>query len=390
MSARPLSEFQKNIRQHLETDDVEGAIRVLKARLAAPERLDQLTMLSNRFFTAKSTFAIKGIIGEKEYLLEHRNVVNGLLELSTALVLSDLLPPEDQDPLFQFLQGLKLDAEKAGSSIFRVNCNRTAAFNAFNRSARERSDAALNFFIIQACTEQMPQSLAERAVLHTVERFDNDADTALHFRKIDDNRLYIPVLPVQEGDPVESLRQFKASFNRDYSHLRQNTAPGSRLALACQLPERLWDDSTAEYLENLLDWLENTARQEKSQYLFFLVVHVKGLHTPENLQKRQLWIKAQMDDLTGRHAGRVLPLPPLPVVERADVEKWFSKVLLDEQNDATFNRLFDLFADFIATFDPTASRYDQFDMRYVEKLQDMVYRIALQKLDAWRRGPLGT
>ncbi|MFN0213858.1 MAG: hypothetical protein ACKVT2_06340 [Saprospiraceae bacterium] len=390
MSAFDFLDFKKRLKQQLANDEMEQMYLELdEALLSSRPAFNAYAQMKGAYSKAKKEYYQFGTI---EYKGEFETVTNrirkGLSDFIDELKPVDLRPPEDFDPLFQKLNTLELDLDRATQPIAMVNCDRTEARKLFREALNPPDDLPnppkpkinlpIHFCVITACPLQMPPSFAERLVLEESNRNATDPDASFYFKQREGKRPLIPALPV-EIDADESLDQFKMDFTSSFSDFAQGKFTYQQAAFCFGIHESNWASFMPEYLEGILLWLQKMALNKEQKLHFFLVAYFENQHLPEKLKPEQTAKLAQLGVFAKKMEDCVTTISALPEVPTTEIEKWLHRMSHGGFTDQAEGVL----AQFAETVQNTASqRYRDgldYDMKDVENMQTMLHKIANQK-----------
>lgn len=395
-----LRDTQYELKKCLAEQGVEFVLDELERRLRRSRTsiFNDLALLKAKYLNAKKAFVIQGTI---EYRGEFDIVANrtreGLLVLIDALTEADLRPPDEDIPLIQALRRLPIDLDKATEPLYLVNCDRVDAKKTYSSARRQKIGAPLQFFLVQACPEQMPHSFAERLIREEVKKLESDPDAQVYFKPNGPERILIQGLTVESGGAEETLDTFKSDFSRAHADFFRSNY--SHAAFAFALHETNWDDSLPECLDEILAWQRNLCGKSRRLFAFFLVVYIKNFDKPEALTSRQVAIREQLEafarrtgdmvtaislKIPGEEPGESARTPAQPIallhpVPQDEVEKWLHRIAQDG-HAPNYREILDQFDRYIEETNPARYRKNgPYDMRDVQELQKMVRQVAQEQ-----------
>lgn len=366
-----LEKVQQELRTALAAD-LGDALVLLRQRLGPSPRVSDIVLQSGRYHQADSDFR-KGLmqIGERNTVFNQ--VCNALLELVGELSESDLVQPAS-DPVLaqkmgfqvapqQFLAPLfaklRVDWRKI-SHVHLVNCDRIDENRLFRSTYRKRHNQhqGSQFFFINACPMQRPESFAERVILEILEKYDEeDQQAILVRRKPQSERLLIEELPFDPMGLDESKRLTAKYFQKRFG-FQEHIEPVEDFLRACarhagvgkrfatfifRINAADWEPLLTDYLRWLMDTLRPIESTEgAAEFLFFFPVQVRNLHDapPASLrmaieeinklvQAAQLAATESPEPTQAVVYDMITPLLPVPMEE---VTTWFEE--LDEADAA--------------------------------------------------------
>ncbi len=390
MPAFNFLDFKKQLKQHLAKDEMEQLFLELdEVLLSNRPAFNTIVQMEGAYSKAKKEYYQYGTIEYKgAFELVTNRIRKGLSDFIDELKPADLRPPEDFDPLFQKLNTLELDLDRATQPIAMVNCDRTDARKSFRDALnppedlpvppKPKNNLPLHFCIVTACPLQMPPSFAERLVLEESNRNAADPDGSFYFKQREGKRPLIPALPV-EIDAEESLDQFKMDFASSFSDFAQGEFTYQQAAFCFGIHESNWASFMPQYLEGMLLWLQKMAVGKDQKLHFFLVAYFENQHLPEKIKPDQAAKLAQLQAFAKKMDDCVTTISALPEVPTAEIVKWLHRMShggFADQSEAVL-------AQFAETIQKTASqRYrdgTDYDMKDVENMQAMLHKIANQK-----------
>lgn len=394
MTAAELTEIQHRLKQYLRQDDIESVLRELNALLLPNVRaFNDVIQLESRYQNARREYYVKGVL---KYKNEYENTLNhireGLFVVIDALKTEHCRASQNDDPLLQALRELRIDPDKARQPVYLVNCDRTDAGSAYRKRRRLHPDAPFHFYLVQACSHQMPHSFTERLLWEEITRTEADPDARFYLKSNATQSLEIPPLPTVDLDAEATLDEFKRDFGRRHSEFFSRDF--SHAAFGYAVDELNWDAETEPAVREMEKWLKSLAGAQRRYIAFFLVVYIENLHHPERLKAPQkalidtlATLAADGQDPVFTHLGlrwpdtaeaEDMPEVLLPPVPREEIKKWLHRISLYGQADNA-DLILDLFDEFVRQKAPNRYRDNHlYDMREVQKLQELVCRTALQ------------
>ena len=412
----------ENIQQELRTAlavDLGEALVLFRQRLGpSPRVVGDIVLQSGRYHQADSDYR-KG----NALLPERDKVFNGvrtaLLDVVQQLTEADLARPASDPDLAQKM-GLPVAAQQFLSPLFAklrvdwrrvshvhlVNCDRIGENRNFRSTYRRRHHQRQGgqFFFINGCPMQRPESFAERVVLEILEKYDEEEKQAILVRrKSQSQRLLIEDLPFDPMGLSESKRLTAKYFQKRFG-FQEHIEPVEDFLRACALRTgegkrfvtfifRInaadWDALLTEYLLWLMDTFRPLeATDEDAEFLFFFPVLVRNLHeTPpaalhtavEEITK--LYQAANPAVAEGQESPPVaydliMPLYPVP---KDEVTTWFED--LDEADAAKVAELLLLTLQRDKAALTRLQRYmdeGKIDMYDMEALQADLYEYAMK------------
>ena len=413
----PLVIVQQELRDALAGNLGESLV-LLRQRLGPSLCVSDIVLQSGRYHQAASDHR-KGVT----LLPERDKVFNGvrmaLLEVVEQLTEADLarhtsdpdlaqqmgLPVATPHFLTPLFEKLRVDWRKV-NHIHLVNCDRIGENLHFRRAYRQRhyQRQGSQFFFINACPMQRPESFAERVILEILEKYDEEEQQALLVRRRPQSeRLLIEELPFDPMDLFESKRLLAKYFQKRFGFqeriepvedfLRacvQRTGAGRRfVTFIFRINAADWDTLLTDYLRWLIDtFCPMEAAEGEAEFLFFFPVQVRNLHeTPpatlriavEEINKLQQAIHPVV--IEGQEPAPVfydmiMPLYPVP---KDEVTTWFAE--LDEADAAKVAELLLLTLQRDKAALTRLQRYmdeDKIDMYDMEALQADLYEYATQ------------
>lgn len=372
----PLENIQQELRTALAADLGEALV-LLRQRLSpSPRVVGDIVLQSGRYHQADSDYR-KG----DALLPERDKVFNGvrtaLLDVVQQLTDADLaqpasdpelakkmgLPVADQRFLSPLFAKLRVNWHKM-SHVHLVNCDRISENRNFRSTYRRRHNQRQGgqFFFINACPMQRPESFAERIVLEILERYDEEEKQAvLVRRKPQSQRLLLEELPFDPMGLPESKRLTAKYFQKRFGFQKQiepvedflracaeHTGEGKRfVTFIFRINAANWDSLLTEYLLWLMDTFRPLeASDEGAEFLFFFPVLVRNLHeTPPATLRTAVEEITKFSEAANPTAAKgqesppvaydlIMPLYPVP---KEEVTTWFEE--LDEADEAKIHEL---------------------------------------------------
>ncbi len=400
----------EKIRAELKTTlagDLGAAIALLLQKLDnGSPRLLEVFGQSGRFHQANSDFT-KGLIliGERDTV--YNQIRFYLLDLVGQLAESDLKPEAPSaseaqafglapaaagSPVDLLLARLRVDWKNVPlSELHLVNCNRVVEFKTFKRALRDRSASGeeFQFYFINACPMQRPQSFAERVILEIIRNLDEEEDEAVLVRRLPgSNRIKIEDLPYDFMGLEQSKKKFAKYFEERFD-FHERLEPVEEFLKACvhkvanyryigfifRVDAQDWEPFFPEYFQWIMDTFSK-AEEEGHLFLFFFPIYLRNLHAgpPPALLEVANAIQA-LGEAENAISTVISPLTP---VEKAEVGDWFAD--FGEPDAGKVDELILLTLQRDKSASARIERFQQegkVDMYDVEALQEQVYRFGL-------------
>ena len=412
-----IEKVQQELRAALAADLGEALV-LLRQRLGPSPRVNDIVLQSGRYHQADSDFR-KGLvlIGERNTVFNQ--VCNALLEMVNHLTETDLAQPASDPELaremgFQVTSGqfltplfakLRIDWRKV-SHVHLVNCDRIHENRLFRSTYRRRHNQhqGSQFFFINACPMQRPESFAERVILEILEKYDEEEQQAILVRrKPQSERLLIEELPFDPMGLSESKRLTAKYFQKRFG-FQEHIEPVEDFLRACakhagagkrfvtfifRINAADWEPLLTEYLIWLMDTLRPIeATDDEPEFLFFFPVQVRNLHEAPPAS-----LRIAIEEINKLHQaanpvvaeGQALPpvaydmIMPLQPVLMEEVTTWFEE--LDEADAAKVAELLLLTLQRDKAALTRLQRYmdeGKIDMYDMEELQKDLYEYAMK------------
>ncbi len=401
-----LENIQSELKTTIASGDLGEALRLFTQNLSPSSAiLNQIILQLRRFHTIEKEFK-SGLVLPAERNTECSRIADATLRLVDALTETDVpefqgqvpgntsfgLPVSAQSPLQPLLAGLRIDWKNVPiSDLHMVNCNRLAEFRMVKRTLRDRSanGEAFQFYFINACPMQRPESFAERVILEIIHSVDEeDTEAVLIRRKANSHRVKIEELPFDFMGLAQSKKKF-ARYFADRFGFPERIEPVEDFLRACVHTMRGyryigfvfsidanadWEPFFPEYLQWIIDTFSEI-HEDGPLFLFFFPVLARNLH-----EKPSQTLQEAVDAICqlGAHKKAVSTvISPLPPVAKEEVEDWFV-----EFGEADAGKVDDLILLTLQREKSAAQRIDRFlqqgkvDMYDVEALQTEVCRYA--------------
>lgn len=335
--------------------DLAAALALFLQKLdTGSPRLMEVFGQSGRFHQAGSDFT-KGLIliGERDTV--YNQVRFYLLELAGQLAESDLKPAAPSaaeahafglapapsgNPLDLLLARLRIDWKNASiSELHLVNCDRVTEFKTLKRALRDRSASGeeFQFYFINACPMQRPQSFAERVILEIIRNLDEEEDEAVLVRRLPgSNRIKIEDLPYDFMGLEQSKKKFAKYFEERFD-FHERLEPVEEFLKACvhkianyryigfifRLDAQDWEPFFPEYFQWIMDTFSKV-EEEGHLFLFFFPIYLRNLHTAPT--PALLEVAKAVQALGEAENAISTVISPLTPVEKADVAEWFADI----------------------------------------------------------------
>lgn len=401
----------ENIKSELKTalaGDLGTAITLLLQKLSNDSAQIQIVIAESGRYHQANNDCNRGIIliGERDTVFNKIRFT--LLELIGNLLESDLkpattdqaqaqafglAPAHSDNPLDLLLDRLRIDWKNLNiSELHLVNCNRFSEFKTLKRALRDRysDDKECQFYFINACPMQRPQSFAERVILEVIRNLDEEESDAVLVRRVPgSNRIKIEELPYDFMGLEQSKKKF-AKYFEDRFDFHDSIEPIENFLKACknqvrqykyigfvfQLDAKDWEPFFPEYFQWILDTFSETA-EKGPEFLFFFPIYIRRLH--ETPSAELLKIAADIQSLAEAKNAISTVISPLSPVSKEDVGEWF--VDFGEPDSGKIDELLLLTLQRESSAQARLAGFQQtgkMDMYDVEALQEAVYRYALK------------
>jgi inactive STAND len=370
-------------------------------------KVGELTLLSGRYNQAKSNFN-QGLIliGERDVLFQQ--VRAALLDFIERLNDNDLpkTPVSDAEtakalglqatsasPLHALFANLRIDWKNIPiSHLHLVNCDRVAEFKTLKYALRERWDRHQEFqyYFINACPMQRPESFSERVILEIIHKLDEEEQEAiLVHRKPDTGRIRVDKLPFDFMGLAQSKKRLAKYFEERFDYhepvepveefLRncvRKVLDYQYIAFVFSIDAKDWEPFFPEYIQWIMDTFD-TIEDEDTAFLFFFPVWARNLHEAPTQALRE--IADAIQQLGQAHNAITTVISPLTPVVKSDIGDWFT-----EFGEADTAKIDDLLMLTLQREKSALTRLDRFlkdgkvDMYDVEALQEEAYRYAMK------------
>jgi len=368
-------------------------------------RMRDIIHQSGRYYNARSDFQ-NGLVDTPARDLVFNQVRNALLDLVTGLTDADihapgtdaayaaalgLAPAPVQSPLHLLFARLKVDWKNVFlSQLHLVNCNRSMEFRTLKRALRDRGGQGqrFQFYFINACPKQRPESFAERIILELLHNLDEEETEAIQVRRVQHtHRLKIEELPFDFMGLAASKKKLARYFAERFN-FQETIEPVEDFLRACigkmkdyryvafifRIDANDWEPFFPEYLQWIMDTLASVC-EDCPTCLFFFPVWVRNLHeSPPQALREVAEAVARLGEAQNAVSTVISPLSP---VDKEEVEDWF--VDFGEPDEAKVNEIILLT---LQREKNALARVERFlqqgvvDMYDVEALQEAVYEFA--------------
>lgn len=349
-----------------------------------------------------------GTVSYEDFTRTKNQISNGFINLVDMLAEEDIHP----EKRLQFLVE-HMDVTNEIGEIHLVNCDRRDQRKSFWTAFEQLSDQPFQFYFINACDTQMPQSLAELVIYEIIDNvLDNDNEVLniqmeRQVRKKEGRaekkevpeaeteaegegsyRVKIENLPLGPNAKF-SIKKFKGYFNKRFAGLLEGGRPFSIEEMLKPGSDTL--ESKFEYIvtvfqitewqqqlmEEYMDWILKTfskPAEHTPTFLFFFPVILRGYIEEPAPDEHQEALKA-IHRFCMKYPDSVRFVQPLPPVPIKDLDLWLLK--LGERNRVHRERLISALID---TLLPIRKEHilakQQLDMCEAEILQEEIYEVA--------------
>ena len=376
-----LDQIKHSLKSHL-ANDLGRAFEELKKSLATHSaHLITFGTLYNRY-SSYNIEKIKGTASYENMEMTRAQIVDGFLSLL------DLLSDDDLSPellLQSQIENISLASDLG--EIHLVNCDRVAQSEYLWEKFGSFGQTHFQFYFINACNTQMPQSLAERAVYELIEFVLGNDDEALGIVMDEKTgRVRIENLPIGPTSQF-SKNKFKTYFCERFEHefgeanqlsfedFLQTGIPKLRhqyIATVFQVNQ--WKaNQMKDYFEWILGSFE-AAHEDVPTFLFFLPVMLKGFDT-EDVPAEHTSALEVIHQLCADFPAKATFIEPLKALPSSDLDAWLAD--LGEGNPLIRERII---ASLVNTFLPERRAEilasNQLDMCEAEILQQKIYEFS--------------
>ncbi len=385
--------------------DLGDAIALMLEKLSVSPQIKVVVLQANRYHRAKSSRSM-GLSTVEEFNTTCTQICSALLDFLSEIKESDIAPPSSDpqkaamlglaaaqtSPLQTLLAGLRVDWKTLPiNELHLVNSNRFTEIRTLRKALRDRNEAEqeFQFYFVNACQMQKPESFAKRVILEIMARMDEDERKAIlippelksgrfaklpfDFMGLADSKVALAkYLQTNYGfkeriEPVEAFLQAGVLNMLDYKYI----------TFIFSIHASEWEPFFPEYLEWIIQTFSKFGEgQDLPTFLFFFPVFAHNLHeTPGDLQKEVADAIVQLGKSENTFTTVISPLLPVPNEEVAD---WFST----ELGEADQSKVEDLLLLTLQRDKAALARLDKFlgtkkaDMYDVEALQREVFDFA--------------
>lgn len=386
--------------------DLGEALQALVEKVAPTSpRMRDVIQQSGRYYSALRDFQ-NGLVETSARDLVFNQVRNSLLDLVAGMHEEDINPPAANaasaaalglmaatahSPLHILFARLKVDWKNVPiHQLHLVNCNRTTEFRTLKRALRDRAKEGqrFQFYFINACPMQRPQSFAERTILELLHNLDEEETEAMLVRRLPHtHRLKVEELPFDFMGLAASKKRLARYFAERFD-FHERIEPVEDFLRACigkikeyryvtfifRIDANDWEPFFPEYLQWVMDTFSSIC-EDCPTCLFFFPVWVRNLHdTPPQALREVVEAVAQLGEAKNIVSTVFSPLTPVP---KNEVEDWFV-----EFGEPDASKVDELILLTLQREKSALARVDRFlqlgevDMYDVEALQEAVYEFA--------------
>ena len=385
--------------------DLGEAIALMLEKLSVSPQIKVVVAQSSRYYRAKSSRTL-GLSTVEEFDTTCNKICQALLDFLPEIKESDISPPaSDPDkalafglptapssPLQTLLKGLRVDWKALSiNELHLVNSNRFSEIRTLRKALRDRNEAnqEFQFYFVNACQMQKPESFAKRVILEIMARMDEEerkgilippelklgrfADLPFDFMGMADSKAALAKYfqsRFEFTDRIEPVEDFLQACI-------QKTLGYKYITFIFSIHASKWEPFFPEYL----DWIVKTFSKfgedhDLPTFLFFFPVFAHNLHeAPGPIQKEVAEAIVQLGQIENALTTVISPLLPVPSEEIAD---WFST----ELGEADQSKVEDLLLLTLQRDKAALARLDKYlntkkaDMYDVEALQREVFEFA--------------
>jgi hypothetical protein len=282
----------------------------------------------------------------------------------------------------------KLNIQAPMGRLHLVNCDREKISGKFWDAFDEFEEQHFQFYFLNACGSQQPESFSERMVYELMEEEleeDYDAIYMDTYGTEKDERIRIRELPVGRNlrnSQRKMIKYFAEQLNmpgKDMLSFLQSGSPALRYSYVVSLFHFNWKEWKPFYPE-YFEWIIQTFcagnNEFSNRFLFFFVVYMENAH--QSLRPEQKAIREELQQLTGTYNNTALfcDLSPL---EKGDAVDWFREIEVFNKGEIE-EVLNALAAGLPAEKQKQFQQLQKLDMTDMERLQQLVYDVYKNQL----------
>ncbi len=327
-----LDQIKQALKKRIEKD-IGRAFEELE-KILSPQSAHQGTFgtLYNRFNSLKID-EIEGTASYENMKMTENQITKGLLSLIDFLSEDDLHPEQ----LLQF-QIENINLEEDLGEVHLVNCNRDTQDTLFWNSFESFSKTPYQFYFINACNTQMPQSLAERVIYELIELvLDNDDEALNLVIEEKSNRVQVenlPLGPTFQFSKKKFETYFCERFEREFGQANQLSFAEflqtglpklKQQYVATVFQVNKWKPSL---MKEYFQWIMSSftsAHEDVPTFLFFFPVMLKGFVSEEVPAEHVEAVKI-IHELCAEYSSSSIYIEPLPPVKKADIDIWLANL----------------------------------------------------------------
>lgn len=282
------------------------------------------------------------------------------------------------------IQNLEIDEEEDFGELQLVNVNRQKSqeqyWEIFNERVEDR--IPFQFYFINACPSQQPQSLAERFIYELIDYYLDEDDEGILLERNDKNTRIrfeeLPQGPVLKISQRKFEKYFSSRFDLGKKKLKDfitnelsNFGNYEYITTVFELNASKWNKSTRQYLEWIIETFE--AKDETPTFIFFFVLYMKDAHI--QLSTKYKNIVDTLEGLSVKYNESVSLLSDIRPVEKMYVEDWIRD--RGERNQTKIDEVLEILHYTMPT-EPKRKRYEKegkLDMSDIEIFQQEVYDV---------------
>jgi len=406
---KSLSEFQKyfqtSLGKGMSRELLLGFFLEFKRYIRSSSVLTSIITIESRYNNLFESHR-KGTLTYDYFSAKKAGVVESLLSLISELNLDDIYLSDKDVILAQALHKLKqrkegkknnlgiapertilreaikeadFDEEKA-TRLNLVNCDRKEPNQLYWEGFEKKEKEPFQFYFINGCSSQQPQSLAERVIyeLEKEKEEEGDEGAILSELKGDSQRIKFIEFPLKATlkRSQKALKNYFANRfkiqNKSLEEfikeeiIKYDSYDYIKTVFISDISQ--WNRHTAKYLDWMIDKFKDN-RTNAPSFIFYIIFHMDDLHLNRSQYKD---IIAELEKLAIKHSKTTTLIDNLKTVPVHLVEVWIKK--MGELRPAKIDDLILKLAYTLATEEKQKRFHEkgEFDMSDVELFQEEV------------------
>jgi hypothetical protein len=367
----PTENLKDQSKRLIREDNLDEVFNLLRPCFPSETMENKAVIIQSSNWKRIQDETLLGILTAEQFNVE-KNKIRSIL-----LTLIDRLPDIDYENDLTLLELNDIGI------ISLVNCNRVSPYNSFKTFFKGHQKQPFQFYFIIGCPHQEPDSFAERLVYEVIEDVLVGEESAIDFVRgkeliqgIEVERVDIPLLPLGM-DADKSQLKFKKEFGKrlarfnmtdvsleDFVSTKAAQLPYNYFTFIYQIEADDWDDSTAPYLQWIIDTFKKNQVHQPT-FLFYFVVNMENAYV-----QLHDGVMSELQKITTLNIDACTVIDKLMPIQSDDLSRWIRSY--GERSQAKIDTVVKKFSSSLA-LQGKLKTDGTMDMTDVEQFQEKIY-----------------